>query len=284
MSFRTLRATLSTNSPTFCPFFMLGDPTPDRSLDILRAAIDGGARMLELGLPYSDAVADGPSVQKAIGRARESGTTVDIAFDIMRRLRRETNIPFNLLVYGNLVHARGARDFAVEATESGASSLLVPDVPLEEGAGLRDACHVADLGFVQLASVATPPERLRDLSTDASAFIYLAGRQGTTGASDDDSLPTRLRDHVRRASTASSLPVAVGFGLKSPCHLEQVFAAGACVAIVGSALCDVIEQSESHDVVANTEAAVRDLVGAERFADVEPVKPFDGIVRPSAPS
>jgi len=216
---------------------MLGDPDPDTSLQVCRAALEGGADMLELGIPYSDPCADGPSVQAACVRALSAGTDVDTAMGLLRVLRSESEVPFNLLVYGNLVHRRGWREFARLAAASGASSILVPDVPVEEGGELAAACEEAELGAVQLAGPGSDRARLQRLGEACTGFLYLAGRQGITGARDDR-LSEDVRQSIRIAAEVQTAPVCVGFGLKTRAHVEAVHECGARVAIVGSALLD----------------------------------------------
>ena len=144
------------------------------------------------------------------------------------------SVPLNLLVYANLVHARGLSEFCRDAASAGASSLLVPDVPLEESQELRAACDRASLGHVGLVGPGTSPERLREIDQRATAFLYLVSHQGITGTRDRRDLEA-LRDLVRRTSDAATLPVCVGFGLSERAHLDLVFDAGARMAVVGSA-------------------------------------------------
>jgi len=236
MSLEVLRRRLVPGARSFSPFFMLGDPDPDLSVEIAAAAVAAGAGMLELGIPFSDPVADGPSVQAAALRAR--GTSVDTALRLIEQVRARVDVPLNLLVYGNLVHARGASRFARELVACGASSLLVPDVPLEEDEALRDAVCGAGLGFVELCGPLTPPDRLARLGRRANAFLYLTGHQGVTGARTDVDPGARTR--IAAVRKHGAMPVAVGFGLREPGHVRAVLDAGASVAIVGSALCDAI--------------------------------------------
>ncbi|MAB88815.1 MAG: tryptophan synthase subunit alpha [Planctomycetes bacterium] len=239
MSLDLLRDRLAQPTPSFSPFLMLGDPDPETSLGVCRAALAGGADMLELGIPFSDPCADGPSVQAACSRALGRGTDVATAFQLMMTLREGSDVPFNLLVYGNLAHRRGWGRFVQEAARAGASSILVPDVPLEEGGALAAACADQNVGLVHLAGPRTDDARLQQLGAASTGFLYLAGRQGITGARHDD-VPQQVRDAVRRAVTVQPAAVCVGFGLKTRGHLEAVYDAGARVAIVGSALLDRI--------------------------------------------
>ncbi|MAG57521.1 MAG: tryptophan synthase subunit alpha [Planctomycetes bacterium] len=274
MSLASLQARLAQPDPSFSPFFVLGDPDPDTSLAIAQAAIRGGADMLEFGLPFSDPCADGPSVQTACSRALRAGMTVDQAFEIMRTLRSASDVPFNLLVYANLVHRRGPASFVADAVAAGASSLLVPDVPPEEGTELGAACHHAGLGLVHLAGPRTTTDRITALGDAATAFLYLAGRQGITGASE--AVPDETLHAIRTAAAASTVPVCVGFGLKTRRHLADVFRAGARIAIVGSALVDVLascldDAGSPRDVTALTDRIEQEVADRSRWSGTQGV-------------
>ena len=232
-----LRRAFAERERHLSPFFVLGDPNPALSVDIAVAAVEAGATMLELGFAYGDPVADGPAVQGAARRALGAGTTVSSAFDVLGEIRARVDVPLNLLVYGNLVHARGFDRFARDAARAGASSLLVPDVPLEESEPLRVACAAAELGFVHLVGPATPPERARRLADAATAFLYVAGHQGITGAFG------RRGPAGRFTVPEVELPLAVGFGLRTADDVHDAFAAGARIAVVGSAFASRIEEA-----------------------------------------
>ncbi len=218
---------------------MLGDPRPELSAVLAAATVQAGATMLELGIPYSDPCADGPAIQAACLRAREGGTSTPQALQILSEIRRACpETPLNLLVYGNLVHARGYEDFCNDAAASGASSLLVPDIPLEESESLRTACASSGLGYVHLVAPLTSTERLAELDATATGFLYLAAYQGVTGA--EGSADEQRMELVRRTAAAVRNPVCLGFGLSKPQHLRDAFEAGARVAVVGSQLARVI--------------------------------------------
>jgi tryptophan synthase alpha chain len=263
VSFSQLKKVLQAGKGHFSPFFMLGDPDPETSFEICAAAVRAGASMLELGIPFSDPVADGPVIQEACSRAMQSGTTVEVAFEIMARLRQCTEIPFNLLLYGNLIHARGIDEFIRRAREAGASSILVPDIPLEEGGTLQEACSAGDMGYVQLCGPGASDDRVRELAAGSSAFLYLVGHQGITGARD--SIQRETIEMVKRVTAASPVPVCVGFGLKEPEHVRSILASGARIAIVGSALVEKIDAGKNEDpraVVAAIEEEVGRLAAA----------------------
>ncbi len=244
------------------PFLVLGDPTPALSLELAKAAVDAGAGALEIGFPYSDPVADGPAIQRADERALASGTSTSSALALLARIHdARPKAPLNLLVYGNLVHARGFERFAKEAAAAGASSLLAPDVPLEESAPLRRACRAARLAHVQLVGPLTSEERLRRIDASADGFLYLVGHQGTTGVRAGDF--AEVESLVSRTAAAAANPVCLGFGLSRPEQIARAFRAGARIAVVGSHLANVIEEAwdggEGEKVIERFQSAVRSL-------------------------
>ena len=242
MSLATLETVLAGRRHCPSPFLMLGDPTPDLSVNLARAAVAAGASMLELGIPYSDPCADGPVIQRACLRARAAGTTVGVALDVMARIASACpGVPMNLLVYGNLVHARGYQRFCADAAAAGAATVLAPDSPLEEADPLTAACTAAGLGIVHMVAPLTPPERLQRLDSAASGFLYLAAHQGVTGAPGDPAAERRAL--VARTVAAVGRPVCLGFGLSTPSDLGDAFSAGASIAVVGSHLARAIESA-----------------------------------------
>jgi tryptophan synthase alpha chain len=263
VSLSILTAALRERRDHVSPFLVLGDPTPELSAALALAAIEAGATMLELGMPFSDPCADGPAIQAADARARAAGTSTERAFEILATIHaRAPAVPKNLLVYGNLVHARGWQRFCEDAVAAGASSLLVPDVPLEESAPLRAASAAAGLGHVELVGPASAPQRVQALDRASDAFLYLAAHQGITGS------PAGARsaraELVARTAAAARKPVCLGFGLSEPAHLRDAFAAGARIAVVGSHLARAIERAlaERADVVERFRAACKPLIDA----------------------
>lgn len=238
MSLRSLSAALGAG-PAVSPFLVLGDPTPELSVELARAAVAAGARMLEIGFPYSDPVADGPAIQAASQRALANGTSTRRGFDVLGRIAGACpGVPLNLLVYGNLVHRAGYERFADAASDAGASTLLVPDIPLEEATPLRAACRRSRLGHVELAGPLTSAPRLRRLAA-SSHFVYLAGFQGVTGvrAAGFDG----VLDRVTEVAEIVDVPVCLGFGLSGRSQIVRAFGAGARIAVVGSHLARVVE-------------------------------------------
>lgn len=221
-------------------FLVLGDPTLDVSFELAKKAIELGATMLEVGIAYGDPSADGPAIQKANLRAMAAEAHTEAAFGVMRRIHEAfPHVPMNLLVYGNLVHARGFERFVDEALAAGASSLLVPDILFEEGEELRAVCKAKGLGHAELAGPLTTPKRLARLAKTIDAYLYLVAFQGVTGARTGGG--DAIGELVTRVSAGVDVPVCVGFGLSSGEQVGKVFDSGARVAVVGSYLANAIE-------------------------------------------
>jgi tryptophan synthase alpha chain len=238
---------LKANSHHVSPFLVLGNPTSDLSVELARTAVESGAGMLEIGFPYSDPVADGPAIQVANERALRAGTSTDQAIEILSRIHEASpTTPLNLLVYGNLVHARGYERFCRDVVEAGASSLLVPDIPLEESVALRKASHKEGLGHVELVGPLTGVERLEKLDHAADAFLYVVAHQGVTGVRKGSFAPVaELVETIRRQVES---PLCLGFGLSHPEQIRVAFRAGARIAVVGSHLARVIDRAWMEDV------------------------------------
>jgi tryptophan synthase alpha chain len=242
MSFHLLQDAFKRRSFHVSPFLVLGDPTPELSVELAKAAVSEGAGMLEIGFPYGDPVADGPAIQAADLRALKGGTSTNESIGLLGRIRKACpDTPLNLLVYGNLVHARGYDRFCRDVTDAGASSLLVPDIPLEESGALRKASRTAELGHVELVGPLTGPEKLAELDQAADGFLYLVAHQGITGARNGSFEP--VAELVRRTRSRVDHPLCLGFGLSHPDQIHGARDAGARIAVVGSHLARAIEEA-----------------------------------------
>lgn len=240
------------------PYLMGGFPDLETSRAIGLAYADGGADLVELGVPYSDPLADGPVVHDAGTKALAAGTTVDDVLDVCRTLSER--LPVVIMLYVNLVLARGYEAFAAAAAEAGASGLIVPDLPLEEAPDLLAACDAAGLALVPLVAPTTPDDRLRAIGENARGFLYTVSVAGTTGertAGRDTFAPI-----VERAAAATGVPVALGFGIATPEAAAAAADAGADGVIVGSRL--VREAAEADDPATAVRAVVADLAAALR--------------------
>jgi len=231
------------------PYVMAGFPTLADSLAIGRACVRAGADVIELGVPYSDPLADGPVIHAAGTRALQAGANLTGVLEVARALA--PSAPVVLMCYANMVFAPGAEAFVERLARSGACGLIVPDLPLEEAGELRQACDRRGLALVPLVAPTTPPERLAAIGAGARGFLYTVSVVGTTG--ERVALAEHVAEVIARAKASTEVPVAVGFGISTPQQARQAADAGADGVIVGTRL--VRAAGEEPD-------AVGDLVGA----------------------
>ncbi|PJC36664.1 tryptophan synthase subunit alpha [Candidatus Peregrinibacteria bacterium CG_4_9_14_0_2_um_filter_53_11] len=217
-----------------CPFAVIGDPTPEAFLQRIDLYLKAGAEMLELGLPFSDPVADGPTIQQADERALRAGMTPRKALSLIKKIRSRTAVPIGVLAYANSVFRYGTEEFYRELKKSGATSLLIADLPPEEATSYVEAAQNSGIDQIFIVSEATSPERLRLIEKLGSGFLYLVSTLGVTGART--ALPRGLSTTIKRLKKACTLPLAVGFGISSAEHISEIKRAGADAAIIGSAL------------------------------------------------
>lgn len=219
----------------FVPFLVLGDPDPDTSLALLRTLASSGADALELGLPFSDPVADGPVIQAAATRALDRGVRIDGAWDLVGAVRSEfPHLPIGLLVYANLVLHRGAAAFYRRAAAAGADSVLVADAPLAEGDRLAAAARSEGIAPVFIAPPNATETTLARIAAVSQGYVYVTSRPGVTGADDQfHQESATLMATLRRLGSA---PPLLGFGISTPAHVRAALAIGAAGAICGSAV------------------------------------------------
>jgi tryptophan synthase alpha chain len=234
------------------PYLMGGFPDMATSFAIGEAYADGGADLVELGVPFSDPLADGPVIHAAGVEALRNGATVDQILELGAALA--PRLPVVLMCYANIVYARGFEAFCAALRAHDISGLIVPDLPLEEAPELRAVCDAEGIALVPLVAPTTPPERLRRIGEMARGFLYAVSLVGTTG--ERGALDAGLEDFLRRAAEAAEVPVAVGFGIGTPQQAAAAVAAGAAGVIVGSRL--VRAAGESGDPA----AAVLEVVAA----------------------
>ncbi|WP_426266345.1 tryptophan synthase subunit alpha [Sphingomonas sp. LHG3443-2] len=223
------------NEGAFGAFLMLGDPDKETSAALLDAVVEAGADMIEVGIPFSDPVADGPVIQAASERALASGMRVDDSFDLIRGLRdKHPAVPIGILTYANILHARGREQFMADAATAGADSVLVADVPSLEAAPYSAAAKAAGLELVMIAAPNTPPPVLGRIAAMSGGYTYCVARAGVTGTSDSLAL-----DHdalFAGLAEAGAPPPVLGFGISTPDQVRDALASGAAGVIAGSAL------------------------------------------------
>ncbi len=219
----------------FVPFLQIGDPTPDASFRAIMALIEAGADALELGIPFSDPVADGPTIQAASQRALDAGTTPSGALDIVARVRAaHPSIPIGLLVYANLVAHDGLDRFYGECARAGVDSVLVADVPTVEGGVYASAAKRYGIDPVFIVAPNTPDHVVRRVAQLGSGYTYVVARAGVTGA--DTAGDYDQSELLARLAAAGAPPPIFGFGISEPAHVRAVAGAGGAGAISGSAV------------------------------------------------
>ena len=267
-----IEAAIRENHPSLITYVTAGDPSLEDTKEYVEALDRGGADLIELGLPFSEPIAEGPTIQAAINRALEAGTTPEGFFDLVSDL--EVEAPLLVMTYYNMILQYGSEPdpepFVERAAEAGLAGVIVPDLPAEESGPLREACDTYGLDLVFIVAPTTEGERLDQIMSQASGFAYVQARLGTTGARADVSSATH--DSLGRLEEYD-VPKAVGFGVSKGEHATEIIEAGADGVIVGSALIDII--AESDDPVADLEAKARELkAGALEGVDApEPEQP-----------
>ena len=225
-------------------YITAGDPSLDATLQFVLALAEAGADVIELGVPFSDPLADGPTIQRASERALKSGATLAGVIDLVRRIRKLSEVPIVLFSYYNPILQMGLETFARAASEAGADGVLATDLTPEESADYRRILAAHHLDTIFLGAPTSTDDRLAKIAAVSSGFLYLISRTGVTGAKD--ALPDDLPALVRRARADTQLPIAVGFGISLPGHVS-VLGGLADAAVVGSALVAEIEQATSAD-------------------------------------
>jgi tryptophan synthase alpha chain len=200
------------------PYLMGGHPGLEASAEAGLAAVDAGADLIELGIPFSDPLADGPVIHEAAVEALAAGVTPHGVLGVCETLA--ARVPVVLMVYANVVLSAGVDRFALRAATAGAAGLIVPDLPHDEAGELRSACDSEGLALVPLVAPTSTPERIADIGADARGFVYTVSLTGTTGERGE--LPPGLAHTVARVRAASRVPVAVGFGISTPEHARTV--------------------------------------------------------------
>ena len=200
------------------PYLMGGYPGIEESVAAGLAAVDAGADLLELGIPFSDPLADGPVIHAAGSAALDAGATPHGVLGVCERLA--ARLPVVLMVYANIVLTAGASAFALKAASAGASGLIVPDLPHDEADEVRAACDAAGLALVPLVAPTTTPERIAAIGADARGFVYVVSLTGTTGERDE--IQEGLAKTVERVRASTDVPVAVGFGISTPEQARSV--------------------------------------------------------------
>ncbi|ABK13991.1 MULTISPECIES: tryptophan synthase subunit alpha [Methanothrix] len=236
-------------------YICAGDPSPDETVDIADRIVRAGADVLELGLPHSDPIADGPVIQAASQRAIAAGMNTDLYFDVASKI---DGVPKVFMGYYNMVYRRGLERFVSDCRASGICGMIVPDLPMEESRPLREVTSRHGVDLINMIAPNTPDKRIRDIVSTSSGFVYLVARSGVTGARAD--LQESTKHLVERVPPV--IPRAVGFGVSRPEHAAELVRAGADGVIVGSACVDLIgkkELDQLEDLIRSMKKAISEV-------------------------
>lgn len=227
----------------FIPFIVAGDPDLETTALALQRLDAIGASVIELGVPYSDPLADGPVIQGAATRALEKGTSLDAVIDMVSKVSPSLKAPLVMFTYYNPIMRRGMDKFMSQIKAAGASGLLVPDIPLEETYAVREVCDRHGIELVLLSTPTTPPARMEAIAKASQGFVYLVSVTGVTGVKEQ--METRVEGLVDALHGFTDKPVCVGFGVSKPEHAKQIVSWGAEGVICGSALVRALGESSS---------------------------------------
>ena len=243
-------------------YITAGDPTPDMTPKIADALIRGGVDILELGLPFSDPIADGPTIQAASLRALNAGTTPLKVLEIAKEIKsKHVNVPIVIMTYYNPIFHFGLDKFLSTAKNHGVNGFIVPDLPVEEATDFKKIANIYNLDTIFLAAPSTSEGRLNKIVEATSGFLYLVSHFGVTGAKPAIETSTIQLIHNVKSFTATKVPLAVGFGISQQEHVQRVIQAGADAAIVGSAFINIIQKNANNttDMLTALEATTKAL-------------------------
>ena len=239
------------------PFIMAGDPNIEKTSEILLKLQENGADLIELGIPYSDPLADGPIIQLSASRALKSGTTPKKVINLLESLKGELNIPIILFTYLNPLLCFGFEHFCELASNAGVSGLIIPDLPLEEAYKFSKIVSNHSMDLVLLVAPTTPFERMKKISNYTKGFTYLVSVTGVTG--ERNKMESRVENLIAKLKEINNNPIAVGFGISTPEHVNKVREWGADGVIIGSAFVKRISSSSEKDVVNNVGKFCNDM-------------------------
>lgn len=245
----------------FIPFITGGDPDIETTYELIKAMAENGADLIEIGIPFSDPIAEGPVIQEADIRALAAGTTTDGLFDLVERLRREIDIPLLFMTYANPIYVYGRERFMKRCAEVGIDGVIVPDVPFEEKAEFSDVCSENGIELISMIAP-TSNDRIETIAREAKGFIYCVSSLGVTGVRSE--INTDIGTMVRHVKSVTDTPVAVGFGISTPEQAKKM-AGLSDGAIVGSAIVKLVAQY-GWDAVPHVAEYVRKMKAAVREA------------------
>jgi tryptophan synthase alpha chain len=244
----------SKNQKALICYVVAGYPDIKTSEHIIASLINGGADIIEIGIPFSDPIADGSTIQDAIQSSLISGTTPDMCLELASRIRKTfPNLPLIIMTYSNILYRKGYIQFAEKAKENGIDGLIIPDIPIEESKEYLNTAQNTGLSTIFLVSPNTSEKRLKMISRICTGFLYAISIYGTTGERKGfDEYTIESIKRVKKVTAADELPLAVGFGISNPQHVKYMIDAGADAVIIGSAIIKKIKEIEDKKLLFNT--------------------------------
>ncbi|MGZ5509218.1 MAG: tryptophan synthase subunit alpha [Nitrososphaeraceae archaeon] len=244
----------SKNQKALICYVVAGYPDMKTSEYIITSLINGGADIIEIGIPFSDPIADGSTIQDAIQSSLISGTTPDMCLELASRIRKTfPNIPLIIMTYSNILYKKGYIQFAEKAKENGIDGLIIPDIPIEESKEYLNTAQNTGLSTIFLVSPNTSEKRLKMISRICTGFLYAISVYGTTGERKGfDEYTIESIKRVKKVTAADDLPLAVGFGISNPQHVKYMIDAGADAVIIGSAIIKKIKEIKDKKLLFNT--------------------------------
>ena len=239
------------------PFIMAGDPNIEKTSEILLNLQENGADLIELGIPYSDPLADGPIIQLSASRALNAGTTPRKVITLLESLKDKLNIPIILFTYLNPLLSFGFEQFCKMASNAGVSGLIIPDLPLEEAYKFSKVVSTYSMDLILLVAPTTPFERMKTISNNTKGFTYLVSVTGVTG--ERSKMENRVENLIAKLKEINTNPVAVGFGISTPEHVAKVREWGADGVIIGSAFVKRISSSSEKEVASKVGKFCKEL-------------------------
>ncbi|MBS2039564.1 tryptophan synthase subunit alpha [bacterium] len=262
-------------TPCLLPYFTAGWPNPQAFVDSVAAAARAGCPAFEVGIPFSDPVADGPVIQKTSSAALEAGVNWRVALELTALAVEKSGLPAVAMTYCNPLYSLGLERACAELAAAGCRGLIVPDLTLEEGEPMEKAAVASGLDLIYLVAPTTPDERVAQIARRSRGFLYLVSLRGVTGARQD--LPLDLVEQIQRSRERASLPVMVGFGISTPAQAARVAAQGAGV-IVGSALLRAIDEAGAQRAASTTQEFLSQMVQAMQAPSPGPAGGGGGVV------
>lgn len=232
--------------PALIGYLVAGDPDKDNSLGVILTSIDSGLDLLEIGIPHSDPIADGPTITEAHGRALAAGMTIDGVFSLVREIRGKSDIPIVLMTYFNPVYRRGPNAFYEESKLSGVDGVLIVDLPPEEAGEVVKIAETHDIKQIFLVTPTTDSKRLSGILAVSTGYSYIVSVQGVTGM--QQSRPHNIQSLISQVKNSTKLPVAVGFGINSPEQVRGYIKNGADAVIVGTAIVNIVKENMDNKI------------------------------------